>query len=361
MRVAYIVALVVLGVLLITAIAYFVRLQVMKRRERGRIRTACGQRANVTILLELLSYDDADAVARTLTSAFENASCALRVHAGVYELFQPGSADVVTSYERQARGSKSPYVLRDNVRTLRVPIANFKGVLTSYEQLERTLYDNETYVCMLAPGTLLTPNWDDVCVALLAASANPYATAITTVPGPKTPTGTHVAIEPISGAFMSKPLRARTSSAATVPALVCASAFMFSSGPARTRALTFPNDLRDDNATGVDTLALDYYITLRLLSNDWTFAHPVKPIAFANSEPTPGIGSADWRNRLRTANAPFLKPLIARGIEPSDAGALVSANATMGLMPNASDAEISAKLGSLDAFLSEKARLELLN
>ena len=369
MRTMYVVALVVLGVITVTVIAYYVRLQVLKRKERTRIKSACSKHPDVRIFLEMISYDDAEATARTLASAFEHAACALHIRAGIYELFKPeDSTDVMAAYERQARSTKSPYVLRDHVRSLRVPVHAYRGVLTAFEQLERSLYENETYTCMVLPGTTFVPNWDEACVNVLRSCADPFTTALTTVPGAKpvmhnaSTLGTFTVVEPHTGAFAPRAIcKHVNASVASLPALVASSAFFFAPGPARLRALAFPKDLRDEHAQGVDTLALDYFINARLLSQNWTFVHSVKAVAFCDAAlyGSALTGSPEWRARVKAANASFAAHLSARGIASDAHGALISANASMGLLPNATDAEIVAKLGTLDAFLSELSRLEL--
>ena len=361
MRPLVIAAAVGLGLVVLSAIVYYVRLQMLKRRERSRLRAACANTAGAHIFIEMLSCHDTEAAAQTLASAFEQATCALRLHAGVYELEDGG---VKPAYERLARGTKAPYVLSENVRVLSVPAHSFRGALVALEQLERRLYDGEAFVCMVRPGTLFQPGWDDACIALLRSAANPAATALTTLPGARpahaATLGTFVAVEPHSGELVARQQRTRTSTAHVLPALACTSAFLFCAAPSRMLALQFPADLRDeDGPAGVDTLALDYFITMRLLAKDWTFVHPVKTLVFNGGHSTTGTGSAGWRQRVKAANAPFAPALAARGISTDARGARVTAQASLGLLPNASDAEIVAKLGSVDAFLSEMSRLEL--
>ena len=69
MRVAYIVGIVALSVLVLGLIGYYARLHVLKKQERARIKRACGRSVDTGIFIELISYDDAEAAARTLASA----------------------------------------------------------------------------------------------------------------------------------------------------------------------------------------------------------------------------------------------------------------------------------------------------
>ena len=380
MRPAYIAALVVLGLAVLAVGGFAVRRAVARAQGRKRLAAVCASvPAEDTVLLQAVSYCAAGPMGATLASAFAQAHCALRVRATVYEVFDPAaetgaaSSSVAAAYAAAAAASDAPFVMATHVRCLRVPVHLYRGVLAAMEQLERLMSGGERYVCLVAPGTLFAKGWERTAVKLLEARPAPARAVLTclpTVAGPagRPPNGvelgTFVAAEPGTGALVSFPLKSLGGSGGCTPALLWSSGFSFCRTAARRQTAPYPTGLYDaDPGKGVDTLAHDYYVTLRLLAAGWELCHPLRALAVVQGAAGSAAaeGSAPWRLAVRAANLPFVNAglLHALGVRPEEGGVKVSARAALGLTPAADDLEVVQKMGSKDDFLCVLSRLEL--
>ena len=369
MRVGVIVCIVSVVLVCVAALILFIRFKVVKRRNKRKVAAACaGPGASASIFVELIADANADAAAATLAALFETATCSLRV----YELYVADEPSAADAYVTAAARSTAAFCLKDHVRCLRVPAREFKGVLSAMEQLRRFLYRGETYIMSIHAGTRFVTGWDTLAIECLADAERQLAArasvVLTTLPASSTngtapavgSLGTYVAVQPLSGAMLAHKLRAKPSSARSTPALAWSSAFSFAKGAALTACVAYPR-LHDDAPNGIDTLAHDYFVTLKLLHAGWQLAHPlISLVSSTGSGRRNSAGSVAWRAAVSALNRPLLPSLAARGIMLDAQHQIsVSARAAMGLTPDATTDEIIAKLGSIGEYLSVLTRLEL--
>jgi hypothetical protein len=401
---------VVAALFVVGLVAQAVSRQVARRRERRRVTAACDvDTAANSIFVTLVSAGRAAAAnaAATIASAFENATCPLRVFVGVCEFYDGADPDAPTAvalYDARARApltSSTPFRLGDHVRTLRIPAAEARGAFAARSQLERFLYRNEAYVLSVACPARFARGWD---AALIAAHAALPAsgTAVLTAPlgppegGATAPTiqnaGTFTATDaPAAGSALAAhrlpharcaTMRRANPSAqvdvASVPATAWSADVSFARG-ARVERVPYPRDgIAGAAADGLE----DLYMTTALVSAGWTLWHPAMQVV-ARADDDGGNTAADadadadaaadadadgpaaWAFRVAGTSAlvgairrmvGFPAVMNRMGVE---ADGSVSARGRMGLTPTASPDEKDAKVGSTDAYLSVLSRMEL--
>jgi hypothetical protein len=136
---------------------------------------------------------------RALVTAFERATCPLRVYAGVAEYVggegnsgsgisdadaAAGSAAAsatglavsqipitiqpfVRRFDAAAKAAAVPFSVADHVRVLRAPLGEFQGYGAAREQVQRFLYRAEPYVVCLGVHVLLDKHWDTTLQAAI--------------------------------------------------------------------------------------------------------------------------------------------------------------------------------------------------
>jgi len=358
------------AVLLIAA--YFVTISYRRKHEKIRISDACQSSATDTIFVMMASYKNPYAAAETLTSLFENAHCPLRVYAGVFELYDPASStNILDEYEMQTKFSKSPFCLRDHVRTIRIPVNENKGILAAHEQIERFLYRGEKFVASILPGMEVTPSWDKYCIDVLrgAAVSTKHTKNILTamsagdVPVLTSDPGTYVGLHD-DGSLLGYRMKHK-STVPFVPALGWSSEFSFSDA---VRIHDTPYErYPDEYPNGFDTVLHDMYMTIRLLKNGWETLHPTGALVYnrrRNFDASDHNGSMAWRDRMQAVNrargtGKIFSKLGVVSIGDNKMG--LSARARLGLTPKADDTEIIGKVGSIGEYLSILSRLDLKN
>jgi hypothetical protein len=169
-----------------------------RARNRCRVaaKAACAAspaaRQPVFVMLVARGNAESAAAVRAVVSAFERATCPLRVYVGVAEYVEGGSgsggsaaasaalAPFVRRFEAAAKSSAIPFKLSDHVRVLRAPLQEFEGYAVAREQVQRFLYRGEPYVAALGVTVVVKQNWD----AVLQAAVNdlPPRSVVTTIP-----------------------------------------------------------------------------------------------------------------------------------------------------------------------------------
>jgi hypothetical protein len=374
-------------VVFISSIAgYFIMLKIRKRKEKARITNTCSMFSQDTVFVSLLSYNNTFACAQTICSLFEKADCPLRVYVGVCELYRVDINDtttttnrtVVEEYEMQTKFSRSPFCLKDHIRCIRIPVAEFKGVLASHEQIERYLFRGEKYACTMVPGIELAVGWEAHCINLLKSASGlggvMKRVIISTVPAnggvaSVDQPGTYCGLQD-DGSLLGYALKRRAGAASfslLVPALAWSSKFSFCSS-SRIKEVPYER-LLDKDAEGVDQVMFDMYTTIRLLAEKWQIYHPTGAIAvyrkIYEDDEHLGHGSEKWRRELQQRNRSVANGQVFNllGIKHSPGGKgnglQLTARARLGLTISPSESEIVMKLGSMGEYYSILSRIEL--
>lgn len=333
------------GALLVAGIVNFVQRRRTRAKNKEVATQRCGaapeNRRPIFIMMVCVGDAECDAGLRTLISAFANATCPLRLTAGVaeYATPRPSRKPLAERFTVQCDTTTVPFQLGHHVKVLAAPQPEFPGRNIALEQVQRYLYHDERYVCVLAPGTVLAPEWDATLVRALGEGDT--ATVVTARPGPPSAKlGTYTAVthpRPSFGTYALK-LPADEVVPDTVPALAWSAALSFSQGP-----LPFGGP-----ASPADADAQDAFMTARLLLANWRFEHPCARVA------TRGTAPPDAH-----AGAVALPPAVCEylGVTPDGGG--VRARGRLGLLPAPnSAAELALKIGSAGDVLSTLARIE---
>jgi hypothetical protein len=185
-QIAVVVALLVLAV---GAIGVHIALtKHTRRKNRARVLKTCAACGDDTIFVQMVAFDDAESVGKTLESCFNTAACPLRVFVGLVWVDDGSSPEGVTPtdvYMALVKPSAAPFALTDHVRMLRVPADEFVNASVARAHIMRYLFRNEKYVMSVAVPATFSRAWDSYLVRMLKAAtaeAGGEPTALTTMP-----------------------------------------------------------------------------------------------------------------------------------------------------------------------------------
>ncbi len=167
-----------------------------RTRNRAAAKAACAgsPEARQPMFVMVVARGEAESAlaVRALVTAFERATCPLRVYAGVAEYVGGNSAGVsdadaaagsvagpavsqipitiqpfVRRFDTAAKAAAVPFAVADHVRVLRAPLGEFQGYGAAREQVQRFLYRAEPYVVCLGVHVLLDKHWDTILQAAI--------------------------------------------------------------------------------------------------------------------------------------------------------------------------------------------------
>jgi hypothetical protein len=349
----------IIGVLaLLGVVASVIGTAIMKKktkaRNKDRASQACGTNpeARVPIFVMMVAVGDqhTSAAIKTLASVYGNAACPLRVFTGLADYYDSGASHaacaLAAKFAKFADASTIPFKVGDNVRALRVPVAEFPGSLVALEQVQRFLYRGEVYILLVEPGVVLAAQWD--VTLMLAIEAAPGRSVVSMRPPPPgTPgtVGTYLAVAtarfPRFVAFnMKTPVEGELPP--VVPALGWSSALSFSKGPL---------PLGDAAAMVSSGVGPDMAMTARMLLTGWVLQHPCARVATMIPAPAPETAFA--------STSAMLHPAVAEHLGLDMVHDTVSARGRLGLVPGKNPpSELAAKVGSSGDVLSMLSRIE---
>jgi hypothetical protein len=180
------------------------------------------------------------------------------------------------------------------------------------------------------------------------------------VPADTTQPGTYCGLHD-TGALLG--YRLKHMAAKVVPALAWSSTFSFAPS-ARLKELPYERH-PDTHPDGMDAVVHDTYMTVRLLQAGWLLRHPTGAVVgwMRDGDVAPtGYGSPKWRQAMQGVNRGRAAGAVCAymGIVSTAATQVhLSARARLGLTPDADEAELIAKVGSMGEYLSVLSRLEL--
>ena len=376
-------------VLLVACVTKAILARVRRRRAKKAVLQTCELLAHDTIFVTLVSDRAPLAAARTMHSLIHNATCPLRVHIGLYELY--GEHDTESAVEQyKALVEQSPgtaFPLLDNIRVIRIPAAQGKGMLAAREHAERYLYCGQTYALSVAAGSVMAPAWDTTCIDTLHGlpAAVSRTAVLTTIPGalgeddregavPREAPATFVATTGVQavagyGLPMLAAFNMKRKVAGCVPAVAFSAALAFSRG-ARITEVPWP-----PGAPYCDHIQ-DLWMTCALAQAGWTTWHPPQPLAMTlpatqeagphrtDDVPPAHPGASEKREaaersllaRMNATDA-LSRACATMGVNPHQH--TVSARGRLGLTPVSSALEREAKLGSKTEYLSLLSQAEL--
>lgn len=353
-----------------------------RRAERRRMVQACSAPGcSESIFVELVAEaGQARAATATLMDLLHGAECPLRVFVGLYEAVGGPTGAVTKSrvlpmYEDAAELSASaPVTLKDHVRNMAIPAAEFRGSLAAREHMERYLYQGEDFVMTVRAGARLEPGWDKALVdAITGQGADGQHTMITAGLAPRqaSAAGTYLAAD---GRFVpgdnriptwqTRPMAGKPQPGVLVPAVGWSADFSFARG-SRVRTVPLPSAVLDSAD------AEPFAVACALVAAGWTLAHPVWRVAWVNGSSyadvdngvDSGVDSSVGNVVKHAALGAYSRRLLsdsraktAFGVSMSD---LPTRRAVVGLTDGCKDAEICAKLGSMAQYLSLLSRMEL--
>lgn len=330
-----------------------------RRKNKERAIAACKTMQHESIFVVLVSHKDAFGAAQTLFSLFAKAECPLRVYVGLYEFYDPESADSVMAVFESfvKRSPEVAFSMQDHVRLLRAPATEFTSGPKAREHVQRFLYRNELYVLCVGRSCTLSGNWDGYLVAMhkmatkgkSKGSGNVVLTTRPAVGGGAASgarEGTFIAFGDFKGDFPSMVAYEMKRSATVktvVPALLWSAQLSFSKGVVPYPAahhLQFSNDQED------------LIMTFRLLDAGWTLFHPAKEVCRIRSAAA-SLPIID-RTRFLMAYTPLLQRLGANVPRKR-----LTTRARLGLLPDDNKrVEIESKIGSQGDLLSLLSRIE---
>ena len=148
-------------------------------RSRKKIEHSCSKNSKKKIFVALIGERSPQSTVKTLHSIFENASCPLNIHIGIYSLIDQSTEDCVKLYKKEAEKRSESGLTFENQITAFQRFSADGGPYHAIQTLMEYVLKDEDYVLTISDGYEMLKNWDSFLVDAL--KENKYLSLIISI------------------------------------------------------------------------------------------------------------------------------------------------------------------------------------